>query len=573
MTRAALLLALLPSLALAADPPAGKRYALLVGCNTYKNRNLPDLEYAEADITALADELKAGGYDLTVLLGSAEGEQRATRANIEAALADLLKKLDKHDTLLVALTGHGVQFAKDGGAEDAYYCPAEAVVGDPNTLVSLSAVIRQLGQKGAGTNLLLVDACRNNPDPNRSGIDGNTIRELPEGTAVLFSCARGQRAYESKALQHGVFFHYVLEALRGEARNADGEVTWDRLVVHVKERVEKDLPMLLTGPGAQTPHGLSNLARSPRLLAGSHKWDEVLARGLALQTGNGVEKDAPAAFKLIRQAADAGYAPAQVEAGDALFYGTGVTADEAEALAWYRKAAARGYARAEYCVGWMYEYGKGGVAADGPEATKWYRKAAERGYDKAQRAYGNCCYYGIGVEKNEAEATVWYRKAADQGLATAQNDLGWMYEYGPNKDDAQAVVWYRKAAEQNEVFGLYNLGRYYREGRGGLEKDPEAAAKLVRQSAEKGHAPAQNLFGNMNYYGEGVPKDAVESVKWYRAAADQGFAEGQYNLGWMYEHGEGGVGPDPAEALKWYRKAADQGNADAKKAVERLGGI
>ena len=42
-----------------------------------------------------------------------------------------------------------------------------------------------------------------------------------------------QRAWETKELGggHGVFFHFVLEGLRGKPKNNRGEVTWLRLVV------------------------------------------------------------------------------------------------------------------------------------------------------------------------------------------------------------------------------------------------------------------------------------------------------------------------------------------------------
>ena len=50
---------------------------------------------------------------------------------------------------------------------------------------------------------------------------GCTPRELvppptPKGVVALFSCSAKEKAYESDKLKHGVFFHYVIEALRGK---------------------------------------------------------------------------------------------------------------------------------------------------------------------------------------------------------------------------------------------------------------------------------------------------------------------------------------------------------------------
>ena len=38
----------------------------------------------------------------------------------------------------------------------------------------------------------------------------------PGGVLAFFSCSEGEKAYEHSDLKHGVFFHYVIEGLRGE---------------------------------------------------------------------------------------------------------------------------------------------------------------------------------------------------------------------------------------------------------------------------------------------------------------------------------------------------------------------
>jgi hypothetical protein len=61
------------------------------------------------------------------------------------------------------------------------------------------------------------------------------------GCAALFSCSAGQRAFETEKLGkgHGVFFYHALEALRGKAKNAKGEVTWGALAEHVSSEVPR----------------------------------------------------------------------------------------------------------------------------------------------------------------------------------------------------------------------------------------------------------------------------------------------------------------------------------------------
>lgn len=58
-----------------------------------------------------------------------------------------------------------------------------------------------------------------------------------------------------------------------------------------------------------------------------------------------------------------------------------------------------------------------------------------------------------------------------------------------------------------------------------FEHDYARAVRLLRQSADKGNAPAQNRLASMYFSGgRGVPQDAAEAAIWYRKAADQGDA-------------------------------------------------
>jgi tetratricopeptide (TPR) repeat protein len=263
-------------------PPAqgantGKRIAVLIGVNRYDNRNLADLEYAERDVMELSRVLE-GGYKIQLLLGSSADEhKRATRANIETALNALFSSgLTKDDTVLIAIAGHGQQLAipRDGQKHDEpLFCPRDAVPGDAASMLNLSRLVERLGERGGGTNLLLVDACRNDPDPTRGrGIDGDVVLNLPQGMAVFFSCSKGERAQESAKAGggHGLFFHYVLEGLRAQPiRNGKGELKWERLVAFVKDKLEEEAPKLLgDGVTVQTPHEVANLTRSPVVLAG-----------------------------------------------------------------------------------------------------------------------------------------------------------------------------------------------------------------------------------------------------------------------------------------------------------------
>lgn len=282
LTAALLVLGFTSRPADAQQPAAGKKYALLVGVNKYNNRKLADLNHAEQDVSVLGAELKAKGFEVRLLLGSATGPNAATKENMDAAVAAVLKKVTKADTLLVALAGHGQQFQPEGEREEQpFFCPVDATPNEPQTLFRMNRLLQQLDEKGAGTNLVLIDACRTVRDLNRgtrSGIDGTKAVALSEGTVVFFACSRDQEARETGKMfppnsgkGHGVFFHHVIEAVRGGAANAKGEVTWDRVVVYVKENTAARSAEWFPGvpkDRLQKPQSIGNLSGDIVLVKG-----------------------------------------------------------------------------------------------------------------------------------------------------------------------------------------------------------------------------------------------------------------------------------------------------------------
>jgi formylglycine-generating enzyme required for sulfatase activity len=191
---------------------------------------------------------------------------------VRAAIKELLGKKTREDTVLVALAGHGISGTiKEAGKEkdESFFCPSDAQLNDNDTLIGLSQLFRDLGDCGAAVKLLLVDACRNDPKKGRN-VDIDALPKPPRGTAALFSCSTGERAFETGKLGkgHGVFFYHVLQGLRGEAKNRDGEVTWGGLAEHVTRSVTRQVPKLIGGGARQTPELKVNLrGESPVLVA------------------------------------------------------------------------------------------------------------------------------------------------------------------------------------------------------------------------------------------------------------------------------------------------------------------
>ena len=267
----------------------GKKVALLIGVNTYTKRGLDNLQYAEPDVVALAKELTDAGFEVTTIRGGdgIDPAKKVTGKDVYfAALTERLRGVGKADTVLLAFSGHGAQLEVDK-KESPYFCPADGVPTDAGTLISLNDVLKELDAKGGGHNLVLVDACRNVVDANRGargGINGSRIDNLPEGTAVFFSCSGRQKARETDKMfpaekgkkGHGVFFHFVLTGLRGApgATDAKGRVTWDRLVPFVKEQVKEanaDWFAEVKEEERQIPFAIGSLGDVPPLVSDQAK--------------------------------------------------------------------------------------------------------------------------------------------------------------------------------------------------------------------------------------------------------------------------------------------------------------
>lgn len=516
----------------AAEP---KKYALLVGVNKYEHAKLQPLQYAVNDATELKSVLEEASYKVVLLTN--DTETKPTRDAINKSIRDLLRQAQNGDTVVMAFAGHGLQFEGD---KDSYFCPIDArpFKDEIKTLVSMGDLYAELDKSFAGVKILLVDACRDDPDTGRGsrGIDADSAPRPPRGVAAFFSCSASQRAYEHPDLKHGVFFYHVLEGMRGKAKNGDGEVTFNSLVDYVGKGVERDVPKLIGGGAEQQPNQKADLkGRSPVLSGKSptrSTWpgQKEFEEARSLRYGIGRSVDFFKAVEWEKRAADLGHPIAKVWYADSLRDGVFVPKDEELAeklekntLSEIRKAAASNDPVAQNCLGFMYMSGCE-VAKDEKEAVKWYRKAAAQNYAPAQDRLGDMYQYGIGVEKDEKEAVSWYRRAVDQNLAIAQSDLGRMYNYGTGvgRDHKEAVRWYRKAAEQNLPEGQLNLGRMYDDGYG-VERNKKEAVKWYRKAAEQNHASAQFLLGVSYEFGSGVEKDEKEAVKWYRKAAAQNY--------------------------------------------------
>ena len=165
------------------------------------------------------------------------------------------------------------------------------------------------------------------------------------------------------------------------------------------------------------------------------------------------------AAQWVGAAARCGIAKAQLRLGRMLLEGEGVNRDARAAFACFLCAAESGDAEAHNMLGRCFENGWG-TEKYFTSSAHHYRIAAEAGLDWAQYNLAHMLLSGIGIEQDRGAAFCFYGLAAAQGHVRAMNLLGRCHEqgWGVESDIAIARAWYRRSAEGGYFRGAYNYG-------------------------------------------------------------------------------------------------------------------
>lgn len=129
-------------------------------------------------------------------------------------------------------------------------------------------------------------------------------------------------------------------------------------------------------------------------------------------------------------------------------------ADDVAGLESLREAAELGYAPAQVYIATLYETGQKGLPVDLPKARAWTQRAANAGNPRAMFAYGMHLFQGTGGSQNIDEGMLWLTKAAEAGVVDSQYNLGQLYETGEGGvriDPVDAYKWYLIASRAGDT--------------------------------------------------------------------------------------------------------------------------
>lgn len=178
------------------------------------------------------------------------------------------------------------------------------------------------------------------------------------------------------------------------------------------------------------------------------------------------------------------------------------------------------------------------------------QQRAENGEAEAQWELAQ--YYWENPEcRTPYDGIDWARKAAEQGHPEAEVTVGNFCE--DHLDEPQAVMWYKRAAEHGNVLGDYYLGLFYKEGRGGLPRDPERAEQCFLRASKYVEAAYEYYECYRERVGNGEDNGWEQAIALLMKSADGGYAPAQYTLGMLYESVE-----NSEEAQSYLKAAAKQ---------------
>ena len=183
---------------------ASQRVALVMGNAAYKDAPLLN---PVNDARAIASALKEAGF--TVIF-----RENTDQRGMLSALREFGDKLRTGGVGVFYYAGHGMQIKGRN-----YLIPVGANVEREDEVaysaVDAQAVLDKMEAAGNGTNIMILDACRNNPfmRNTRNGSAGLAQMDAPTGTLVAFATSPGAVASDG-AGQNGLYTQHLLTAMR-----------------------------------------------------------------------------------------------------------------------------------------------------------------------------------------------------------------------------------------------------------------------------------------------------------------------------------------------------------------------
>ena len=189
-----------------------KRYALIIGNSNYP-KEIGTLKNPVNDATDLAKELQASNFEVQLLTNATYGQMRQ-------AMLRFKEKVDAGErdktVSLFYYAGHGLQRDNEN-----WLVPIDAMIEFEDDIQRYCfpvqrMVLANMERSNSRMNIVILDACRNNPFPalNRSlGDQGLTEMRKARGSFIAYATAPGSVASDGTG-RNGLYTQELLKAIR-----------------------------------------------------------------------------------------------------------------------------------------------------------------------------------------------------------------------------------------------------------------------------------------------------------------------------------------------------------------------
>jgi TPR repeat protein/uncharacterized caspase-like protein len=564
------------------------RVALVIGNGAYKDAPLKN---PVNDARAIGEALQQCGFQVTEL-------ENANREQMVQALRDFGGRIMNGGVGLFYYAGHGMQVRGKN-----YLVPVNADIASedevPYNTLDADAVLAKMETAHDRLNLVILDACRNNPFGHsfRGTQQGLAQMDAPAGSYIAFATAPGHTAADGSG-DHGLYTQQLLANLRNPGLRVEDvfkrvrasvmqttkgeQVPWENSSIvgdfyFVPGAAAPGSPATapnpaLPVPGTVTPHPFLSVKQAPAPTAAEAKLldairicnggQEALAKPLAAKGSiygqfalGWLSEDEQVSHRAIALGAQQGIPIAMAFLAEFLTETPVSPEDPVEARNWLNKAIQLGEPQAKLILGKFFLKGKLGPQ-DIPTGERMLAEAA-RDFPPFCSQVGSFYWNELGdaLPKPEAVAQglAYWRRAVELGDVEAMAVLGVNYFHGLHvpKDLDEAVKWLSMAASRGNKESIMDLGFLYLGLEDRSRRDGEKALQWFSRAAEQGDRIAIQCMADLDRDGEDIPQDLLRALALYRRLAEEGDRDGMVRLGELYEKGLG-VPQSLSEAYFWY---------------------
>lgn len=208
------------------------RKAIVIGCSKYEHAGA--LVNPLNDANAMEATLKSLGFDVIKIVDPSQKE-------LKMAIDDFGNRLKGSDVGLFYFAGHGVQVK---GLN--YLIPVEANLTSEKLVeydcVEAGRVLAHMEDAKTSVNILILDACRNNPFERSWGRGigqrGLATMSAPKGSLIAYSTAPGHTASDGSG-KNGLYTEALLNHISGKASPVNTVFQKVRLEVMEKSKEEQ----------------------------------------------------------------------------------------------------------------------------------------------------------------------------------------------------------------------------------------------------------------------------------------------------------------------------------------------